>query len=50
MVIEEINFFKRKLEEQINQKVSYDKIYDTSIKIDKLLIEYYKNKELDTKI
>jgi hypothetical protein len=50
MVIEEIDFFKKKLEEQLNQKVSYDKIYDTSVKIDKLLIKYYKDKELDTKI
>ena len=45
MVIEEINNLKKQLETQITQQVSYDKIYETSVKIDTLLIEYYKNKE-----
>ena len=45
MVIEEINTLKKELETQITQQVSYDKIYETSVRIDTLLIEYYKNKE-----
>ena len=45
MVIEEINVLKKELENQITENVSYDKLYETSVKIDTLLIEYYKNKD-----
>lgn len=45
MVIEEINVLKKELENQITKNVSYDKLYETSVKIDTLLIEYYKNKD-----
>lgn len=43
MVIEELNLLKKKLEEQVRKDVSYDRIYETSSKIDTLLIEYYKD-------
>ena len=43
MVIEQLNLLKKKLEDQVMKKDSYDKIYETSVEIDKLLIEYYKN-------
>ncbi|MBQ9012980.1 MAG: Spo0E family sporulation regulatory protein-aspartic acid phosphatase [Bacilli bacterium] len=46
MVIEEINVLKKELENQITENVSYDKLYETSVKIDTLLIEYYKNKDM----
>lgn len=46
MVIEEINILKKELENQITENVSYDKLYETSVKIDTLLIEYYKNKDM----
>ena len=45
MVIEEINVLKKELENQITENVSYDKLYETSVKIDTLLIEYYKTKD-----
>ena len=45
MVIEEINVLKKELDDQITENVSYDKLYETSVKIDTLLIEYYKNKD-----
>ena len=43
MVMEELNTLKRKLETQVLNEDSYDKIYETSAKIDTLLVEYYKN-------
>lgn len=43
MVIKEINTLKKKLETQVLENVSYDKIYETSTKIDDLLIKYYNN-------
>lgn len=43
MVLEEINTLKKELERQVENNVSYDKIYETSTKIDVLLVEYYKN-------
>ena len=45
MVMEEINVLKKELDNQITENVSYDKLYETSVKIDTLLIEYYKNKD-----
>ncbi len=50
MVVEEINVLKKALEDQIEKKDSYDKIYETSVKIDKLLIDYYNEHKLETKI
>lgn len=43
MVMEELNTLKKKLEDQVLNDVSYEKIYETSTKIDTLLVEYYKN-------
>lgn len=43
MVIEELNVLKKKLEDQVLKNDSYDKIYETSTKIDDLLIKYYEN-------
>ena len=43
MVMEEINILKKKLETQVLNEDSYNKIYETSAKIDTLLVEYYKN-------
>lgn len=45
MVIEEINILKEKLESQVSRNDSYEKIYETSTKIDDLLIKYYSNLE-----
>lgn len=41
MVVEEINVLKKQLEDQIMKKDSYEYIYETSVKIDKLLVKYY---------
>lgn len=41
MLVEEINCLKLELEEQITRKDSYHNIYETSVKIDKLLVDYY---------
>lgn len=41
MIIDEINILKVKLEDQIQKEDSYDKIYETSIMIDELLVAYY---------
>lgn len=41
MIIEEINILKCKLENQLRLNDSYDKIYETSTKIDDLLVKYY---------
>lgn len=46
MLVDEINKLKNKLEKQVMEKDSYDRIYETSVKIDKLLVKYYK--ELET--
>ena len=43
MVMEELNTLKKKLEDQVLNEASYEKIYETSAKIDTLLVEYYKN-------
>ena len=42
MVLEKINNLKNKLEKQVIEKDSYENIYETSVAIDKLLVEYYK--------
>ena len=41
MIVDEINILKGKLEDQIQKEDSYDKIYETSIMIDELLVSYY---------
>ena len=43
MVIKELNILKKKLEDQVLKNDPYDKIYETSVKIDDLLIKYYEN-------
>ena len=50
MLIEEINKLKNKLEKQVMENDSYDEIYETSVKIDKLLVKYYKELEASKKI
>lgn len=50
MLVEEINNLKDKLEKQVMEKDSYEKIYETSVKIDKLLIKYYKELEASKKV
>ncbi|CCY72144.1 unknown [Clostridium sp. CAG:921] len=45
MIIDEINYLKNKLEKQIAQNDSYERIYETSARIDKLLINYYNDIE-----
>lgn len=44
-LVDEINILKRKLENQIQKDDSYDRIYETSIMIDELLVAYYKEFE-----
>lgn len=44
MLLEKINSLKAILESQIKNNVEYSKIYETSVKIDKLLVDYYLNK------
>lgn len=46
MLINQIDFFREKLENQINKNEPYDEIYQTSIIIDKLLVDYYKSGQL----
>lgn len=46
MYVDEINILKQKLEDQIQKKDSYDRIYETSVMIDELLVEYYKEFEI----
>ena len=45
MIENEINKLKKKLEYHIKNKKKYEKIYKTSVEIDKLLVKYYKIKE-----
>ena len=45
MYVDEINILKKKLEDQIQKEDSYDKIYETSVMIDELLVAYYKEVE-----
>lgn len=46
MTLEKINSLKDKLEKQVIEKDSYENIYETSIAIDKLLVEYYKEENI----
>ena len=46
MVADKINKLREKLEEQLLRNEPYEKIYKTSTEIDKLVTEYYQNKEL----
>lgn len=45
MYVDEINILKQKLEDQIQKKDSYDRIYETSVMIDELLVAYYREYE-----
>lgn len=45
LVVDEINILKKKLENQIEKNDSYDRIYETSVMIDELLVAYYKDFE-----
>ena len=42
MIVKEIDTLKEKMEKQIVENRPYDEIYETSVAIDKLLVEYYK--------
>ncbi len=46
MLINDINKLKSKLESQILNNEEYKNIYDTSVKIDELLVKYYMKGEL----
>ena len=50
MVTNEINVLREKLENQILKNDSYDNIYNTSLEIDNLITEYYKNKQLSKRV
>ena len=50
MVADKINELKEELEKQILKNESYDKIYNTSQKIDDLITKYYKNNKLAKRI
>ena len=45
IIKDEINVLNEKLEYQIENNYPYEKIYKTSVEIDKLLVKYYKIKE-----
>ncbi|MEG1705434.1 MAG: Spo0E family sporulation regulatory protein-aspartic acid phosphatase [Clostridia bacterium] len=42
MIEEKIIKLRDKLDRQINKNEKYEKIYETSSQIDKLIVEYYK--------
>jgi len=50
MVADKINKLREKLERQITNNESYEEIYNTSMQIDDLITEYYKEKELSEKV
>lgn len=50
LVVDEINILKKKLEDQIEKNDSYDRIYETSVMIDELLVAYYNEFEKLKKI
>lgn len=50
MVANEINKLREKLEQQLLRNESYDKIYQTSKEIDKLVNCYYKEKDLSKRV
>ena len=49
MLIEEINLLKEKLESQLMGNDPYEKIYETSTQIDKLLVKYYEKDMINKK-
>ena len=42
---EEIEKLKKQLDDYISKNESFDKIYEISVKLDKLIAEYYKQKK-----
>ncbi len=50
MVADKINKLREKIEKQITNNEPYEEIYSTSMQIDDLITEYYKEKELSEKI
>lgn len=50
MLLNNIDKLKIKLEKQIQDQESYDEIYKTSVAIDELLVEYYKELKKENKI
>ena len=44
MLYEEILKLRRKLDENIKNGADYEEIYDISVKLDKLITKYYKDK------
>lgn len=50
MVADQINVLREKLEKQIASNEPYEEIYNTSLQIDDLITEYYKEKELSKRI
>lgn len=43
MLLEKINSLRLVLENQLENNVDYSKIYETSVEIDRLLVDYYQN-------
>jgi len=50
MIVKEIDTLKEKMEKQIVENRPYDEIYETSVAIDELLVEYYKMYGINGKI
>ena len=50
MVTDEINVLREKLEKQILKNDSYDNIYNTSLQIDDLITQYYRNSNLSKRV
>ena len=46
---EEINVLRRKLNKSIENNDDYSIIYDLSIRLDKLIAEYYRNEKIFAK-
>ncbi len=47
---QKIERLRQKLDEYISQNKSYDEIYEISLKLDKLIMEYYREIEKDKTI
>lgn len=46
MIQKEIDRLRKKLEKQVKEKDSYHNIYETSVKIDELIVDYYHSQTL----
>lgn len=46
MIVEDINKLRDELDKLILSNAPYEKIYNASIKIDRLLVDYYKQESI----